>query len=146
MFFSLFISMHSKFQQQSAIDLATCEIIRNGKLLVGNVGYPIIGIDVVDTEKVETVHPQPYIPERTLLVGTLFIVIGTETHTYVGTLVGGSTEVKTFNATVGSREGKAVSIRQFEGHLPSFRIWEVVGEKQIEGKALVGGHGDVFAM
>ena len=40
------------------VDLASREIVGHGILLVGHIGHPVVGIDVVDAEEVQTVGPQ----------------------------------------------------------------------------------------
>ena len=37
-----------KLNQDSSIDLSSCQVVWNGILLIGNVCYPIVGIDIGD--------------------------------------------------------------------------------------------------
>ena len=52
-----------EFNRDAPIDLSSCEIVRNGILLSGNVRYPIVGIDIVDAEEVQKVYSKPDVLE-----------------------------------------------------------------------------------
>ena len=77
----------SELKQYAGIDLSAGEIVGHGVLLVGDVGYPKIRVDVVDAEKVEAVNAYPNVAEWRLAF-TLLVVERTIAHAYVGTLVG----------------------------------------------------------
>ena len=79
------------FDEDSAIYLSACQIIRYCILLVGYVCYPVIAVDVVDTEEIEAIYTQPDILKDTLL-GALAVVEQAIAHTDVGTFVGWCSE------------------------------------------------------
>ena len=45
-----------ELKQYASVDLASSQVVGDGVLLVGNIGNPIIWIDVIDTKKIQAVH------------------------------------------------------------------------------------------
>ena len=105
-------------------------------MLVGHVGYPIIGIDVGDAKDVQSVYAQPD--------ALVFLLISQIAHANVSTLVGWCAELLILQSSVGCSEGQSVSIGQSECHLPAFSTWEVVGEVQVDAPSLVGRHWNTY--
>ena len=46
------------------VELTAGKVVGNGKLGIGYVGDPVVGVDVVYAQQVETVHAQPYVFEK----------------------------------------------------------------------------------
>ena len=43
-------SVLSELEEHAAVDLSACQVVGYGILLVGDVGNPVVGVDVVDAE------------------------------------------------------------------------------------------------
>jgi hypothetical protein len=46
------------------VELASGQVVRNGKLGVGDIGYPVVGVDIVDAQQIQAVNTQPDILEK----------------------------------------------------------------------------------
>jgi len=71
--------------------LAACEVVGHGILVVGDVGNPIVGIDVVDAEGVEGIDADPDVLEGVGKGGAkmaVFVVQQTVGEADIDTLVG----------------------------------------------------------
>ena len=53
----------SEFDGEADVDLTACEVVGNGKLVGGDVGYPVVGVDVGDVENVEGIKTDPDVTE-----------------------------------------------------------------------------------
>ena len=74
------------------------------------------------------------------------LAVGQIAHADVGTAVGRCAERLVGEVAVGCAEGQTVGNGQFERHLPAVGAREIVGEEQVDGITLVGGHGDAPAV
>ena len=85
----------SELNEEAGVELAAGEVVGDGVLLVGDVGHPEVGGDVVQPEDVEAVAAEPYVAqvlaEATGAVAVL-IVEEAVAHADVGTTVSGGTE------------------------------------------------------
>ena len=108
-------------------------------MLVGNVGNPVVRVDIVDAEEVEAVETQPDIADECLLL-VILVVQGAEAHTDVGTFVGWSSVGHRVEATVWGSERQSVGVCQFERHLPTLRSREIICKEEVQRIALVAGH------
>ena len=133
----------SELKKYASVDLSSCKIVGYGVLLVGDIGYPIVGVDVVDAEQVEPVETEPDVLEGQFLVA-LLVVDETIGHTDIHTFVGRSPEGVGLKFLVRRRERQAVGIGQLERHLPTGGSREIVGEEQVDGIFLVGGQRDAL--
>ena len=89
-----------KINRNPSVYLPSSKVVRNSILLSGDVSYPIVGIDVVDTEEVKAVNAKPDILENRV-VTTVVIVQQPVAHTDVGTLIGWCTEGVVFQLCLG---------------------------------------------
>ena len=48
-----------KLHGNLAVDLATCEVVGDGPLAVGDVGYPVVAVDVTDAKEIQAVEADP---------------------------------------------------------------------------------------
>lgn len=80
-----------ELEEDTAVYLPSCEIVRDGVLLVGYIGNPVVGVYIIDAEQIEAVDAYPYVLKYRFLV-SLLVVECTETHTDIGTLICGCTE------------------------------------------------------
>ena len=78
---------------------AVCEVVGHGVLLVCDVGYPVVGADIVDVEDVEEVCAEPYILERTA-AGMAPGVEQAIAEAYVGAAVGWCAEIALLYALI----------------------------------------------
>ena len=62
-----------EFEEYATVDLSACQIVGDCILLAGDVCNPVVGIDVTDTEKVQTIDTQPDVFKDTLLLSVVII-------------------------------------------------------------------------
>ena len=62
-----------ELEEDAAVYLPSCEIVRDGVLLVGYIGNPIVGVYIIDAEQVETVDAYPDVLEDDFLVAFLVV-------------------------------------------------------------------------
>ena len=93
-----------KLYQHFCVDLASCQVVGHGILLVGDVSNPIIAVDIVDAKDVQTVNTNPHarMLQRWFAIG---FSDGQIAHTDVGTFVGRCTELLVLQSAVGRSEG-----------------------------------------
>ena len=135
----------SELEEEAGVDLSAREVVGHGILVVGDVGHPIVGVDVADAQEVEAVEAEPDVAEDALALAA-FVVEHAVAHADVGTLVGRRAEGVGLQFAVGRREGQSVGVGELEAHLPPCGAGEEVGEIEVEGVALVGGHGHADAV
>lgn len=82
-------------ESDSSVDLSSCQVVGHGVLRVGDVGDPIVGIDIVDPEQIEAVDAQPdvlkHFAEATRDMSIL-VLKQSIAHANVYSLVGRSTQ------------------------------------------------------
>ena len=129
--------------------MAAGEVVGDGVLLVGDVGNPEVGGDIVEAEDVEAVDAEPHVAEAAqegLAVVFVFVVQQAVAHADVRTAVGGGAEDHLLQTGVGRTEGEASGKGHLEGHLPAIGAGEVVGEEEVDAPTVVGGLRDGLAM
>ena len=103
-----------KFQENTGIELAACQIIRHSILLIGYIRYPVVAVHIVDAEEVEAVYAQRYVLQEGLLLVTA-VVEQLITHADVGTAIGGSTETVGLQLLVRGCERQTVGKGKLQG-------------------------------
>ena len=81
----------SELHQHPYVDEAAGEVVGHGIVVVVDVLYPVIRVDIVDAKDVEGVDAQPYVPEpaaHACAVVALLVVKEAVGHTYVHAAVG----------------------------------------------------------
>ena len=134
-----------EFEEEFGVDLSTGEVIGDGVLLGGDIGDPVVAIDVADAEEVEAIDAEPDVAEGRSC-GVRLVVEQTVAHADVGAFIGGSTEGVVFELAVGCGEGEPIGEGQVERHFPAVGSGEVVGEEEVDGVALIGGQGQSFSV
>ena len=89
----------SEFGCDSGIYLSASEIIGDGPLAVGDVGYPVITTYIRDAEEVQTVDAEPEVLEASPVSD------GAVAHADVGTFISRSSELLLLQASVWGTEG-----------------------------------------
>lgn len=109
-------SLPLEFNPDSPVDLSPGEVVRYGVLVVGDIGDPVVGVDIVDAEEVETVDAEPDgLAEGMVMALAQIEEVG---HADVGTAVGRGPEIRA-QGVVRSREGQSVGIGQPQSHAPA---------------------------
>lgn len=52
-----------EFEEEFGVDLSTGEVIGDGVLLGGDIGDPVVAVDVADVEEVEAIDAEPDVAE-----------------------------------------------------------------------------------
>ena len=96
-----------EFQEDSCVQLSARQIIRNGILLVGHIGHPIVAVHIVDAEEVEAVHAEHHVLEECLLL-MMLVVEQLIAHTDVGTAIGWGAETVGFQLSMRCGEWQSI--------------------------------------
>lgn len=84
-----------KFNRQSDAYLSPCEVVGHGITCVGDVGNPIVGVDVVDSQEVEGVESYPCVlnPFEARVTHEVVVVIKEAIgKPHIDALIGGCSE------------------------------------------------------
>ena len=76
----------SELEEDTPVEHAARKVIGHGILLIGNIGYPVVAIYIIDAEQVQAVYTEPDILEGHLLA-TVLVVQQTVTHTELPILI-----------------------------------------------------------
>ena len=115
--------------------MASCEVVGYCVLVVGDVGHPIEGVDVVDAEYVEGIDSEPHVldaepsacvSEQSVVFFSLIESVG---HADVHASVTGHSEYLLFASGVGRSEGESAGVVSPDCYLPSVGVGEVVAEE-----------------
>lgn len=126
------------------------EIVGHGILDGVDVGDPVVAADVADVEEVEDVEAEPHGSERAGETGAGLSVAGRR-HDAVGeadveALVGRSAEIAFVAGAAWGGDRQAVGENAAEVEFEARKLGEVVGEKQGQAVAPVGGERHAYAV
>ena len=120
-----------EFHQYACVDSSAGEVVGHGVVVVVDVLYPIVGVDIVDAEDVERVNAQPDVLEVPACSGAVMPVLVVEQavgHSNVHATVGRSLEDMLLASAVWRAEWKAVGICSLQAQFPAVGAREIVGE------------------
>ena len=115
------------------------------RLLVRDIRYPIVAVDIVNAEEIEAIYTHCYILEE-CSVFLMAVVQYLVAHSDICTAIGGGTETVGFQFSMRRSKWKTIGKGELERQEPLPAAREVIGEEEIHRIPLVGRKRDALAV
>ena len=113
------------------IKLTAGEVIGNSIIMVIDIAHPVIRIDIIYIEKIESIDPEPYIAQVALkpcAVGAILVVKQAIGHSNIDTLICRSIKGVLLAPGMRRPERQAIGVCTLKAHFPAVGAGEEIGK------------------